>query len=60
MRYYLSDNTELMFHQLRRKDGQPDSNSSGSYIMADNAKFSLKDHNVLIKTLDSWKTHILK
>ena len=28
----LSDNTELMFYQLRRKDGQPDSNSSGSFI----------------------------
>ncbi|MGZ8955302.1 MAG: lipocalin-like domain-containing protein [Methylovulum sp.] len=52
----LSDNTELMFYQLRRKDGQHDSNSSGSYIMADNTKISFKDHDVTITTLDSWKS----
>jgi predicted secreted hydrolase len=52
----LSDNTELMFYQLRRKDGQPDSNSSGSFVLADNTKLSLKDHDVTIKTLDSWKS----
>jgi predicted secreted hydrolase len=52
----LSDNTELMFYQLRRKDGQRDSNSSGSYILADNTKLSLKDHDVIITTLDSWKS----
>jgi predicted secreted hydrolase len=52
----LSDNTELMFYQLRRKDGQRDSNSSGSFILADNSKISLKDHDVTIKTLDNWKS----
>ena len=52
----LSDNTELMFYQLRRKDGQHDSNSSGSYMTADNAKISLKDHDATITTLDSWKS----
>lgn len=52
----LSDNTELMFYQLRRKDGQRDSNSSGSYVLADNTKISLKGHDVTIKTLDSWKS----
>jgi predicted secreted hydrolase len=52
----LSDDTELMFYQLRRKDGQRDSNSSGSYILEDNTKLSLKDHDVTIKTLDSWKS----
>jgi len=52
----LSDNTEFMFYQLRRKDGQPDSNSSGSFVLADNTKVSLKEHDVTIKTLDSWKS----
>jgi Predicted secreted hydrolase len=52
----LSDNTELMFYQLRRKDGQHDSNSSGSYITPDNIKISLKDHDATITPLDSWKS----
>ena len=52
----LSDNTELMFYQLRRKDGLPDSNSSGSVVLADNTKISLKENDVTIKTLDSWKS----
>ena len=52
----LSDNTELMFYQLRRKDGQCDSNSSGSLVLADNTKISLKEHDVTIKILDSWKS----
>lgn len=52
----LSDNTELMFYQLRRKDGQRDSNSSGSFVLADNTKISLKENDVTIETLDSWKS----
>lgn len=52
----LSDNTELMFYQLRRKDGQPDSNSSGSFFLADNTKISLKKDDVTIKNLDTWKS----
>lgn len=52
----LSDNTELMFYQLRRKDGQPDSNSSGSFVLEDNTKISLQANDVSIKALDSWKS----
>ena len=52
----LSDNTELMFYQLRRKDGQPDSNSSGSFVLADNTKIALKKDDVTIKNLDTWKS----
>ena len=52
----LSDNTELMFYQLRRKDSQLDSNSSGSFILADNTKISLKKDDVTIKDLVSWKS----
>jgi predicted secreted hydrolase len=52
----LSDNTELMYYQLRRKDGQPDSNSSGSFVRADNTKIPLKKDDVTIKNLDTWKS----
>ena len=52
----LSDNTELMFFQLRRKDGQPDRNGSGSFILADNTKIALQEHDVAIKILDTWKS----
>jgi predicted secreted hydrolase len=51
-----SDNSELMFYQLRRKDGLPDNSSSGSVVLADNSKIPLKVHDVTIKTLDSWKS----
>jgi predicted secreted hydrolase len=50
----LSDNTELMYYQLRRKDKLPDSNSSGSYILADNSKIALKANDVIIESLGSW------
>lgn len=52
----LSDNTELMYYQLRRKDGQFDSNSSGSFVLADNTKIPLKKDDVTIKILDNWKS----
>jgi predicted secreted hydrolase len=52
----LSDNTELMFYQLRRKDGQLDNNSSGSFIPADDTKIPLNLQDVTIKALDSWKS----
>ena len=52
----LSDNTELMFYRLRRKDGEPDNKSSGSFVLADNTKITLKKDDVAIKNLDSWKS----
>ena len=51
-----ADNSELMFYQFRRKDGQQDSNSSGSVVLADNSKIPLKMQDVTIKILDSWKS----
>ena len=51
-----SDDSELMFYQLRRKDGQPDSNSSGSFVRADNGKIALKESDVSIQILDNWKS----
>lgn len=52
----LADNSELMFYQLRRKDGQQDSNSSGSVILADSSKISLKAQDVKVKVLDTWRS----
>jgi predicted secreted hydrolase len=51
-----SDNSELMFYQLRRKDGQQDSNSAGSFVLADSTKVPLKIQDVTIKVLDTWRS----
>jgi predicted secreted hydrolase len=51
-----ADNSELMFYQLRRNDGQQDSNSSGSVILADSSKIPLNAQDVSIKVLDTWKS----
>ena len=52
----LSDNSELMFYQLRRKDGSLSPNSSGSVFYADNSKTDLNLSEVEIKVLDQWKS----
>ena len=51
-----SDNSELMFYQLRRKDGLPDNNSSSSFVQSDNSKIPLKVKDVTIKILDKWES----
>lgn len=51
-----SDDSELMFYQLRRKDGQQDSNSAGSFVLADSTKVPLKMQDVAIKVLDTWRS----
>jgi predicted secreted hydrolase len=51
-----SDNSELMFYQLRRKDGQQDNNSAGSLVLPDSAKVPLQMQDVTIKTLDTWRS----
>jgi predicted secreted hydrolase len=51
-----SDNSELMFYQLRRKDGQLDSNSAGSFVLADSTKVSLQVQDVTLKILDTWRS----
>jgi len=56
MHYGLTMQNLLLEMPLRRKDGQPDSKNSGSFILADNTKISLKEQDVTIKTLDSWKS----
>jgi len=51
-----SDNSELMFFQLRRKDGQLDSNGAGSIILADSTKMPLTVKDVTIKSVDIWRS----
>jgi predicted secreted hydrolase len=52
----LSDNSELMFYQFRRKDGQPDSNSSGALFPSDGAQIPLNFRDVTVNVLDTWKS----
>jgi predicted secreted hydrolase len=51
-----SDSTELMFYQLRRKDGQQDNNSAGSFVLADSTKVPLKMQDTTIEILDTWQS----
>ncbi|MGZ8196692.1 MAG: lipocalin-like domain-containing protein [Methylosarcina sp.] len=51
-----SDNSELMFYRLRRKDGQPDDFSTGSLVRADGTKLTLKERDVVIKETDHWQS----
>lgn len=51
-----SDQTELMYYQLRRKDGKPDSHSSGALFLADYSKIPLTNQEVLVANLDYWKS----
>ena len=50
----LSDNSELMFYQLRRKDGSISLTSSGAVFHADDSKTDLNLSEVEIKVLDQW------
>ena len=50
----LSDQTEIMFYQFRRRDGQQEANSSGAMFLEDGTKISLKLEEVTIDILDHW------
>ena len=52
----LSNNEEIMFYQLRNKNGQIDQVSSGSYIDKDGNVTKLSQDQVLIKPLTFWKS----
>jgi len=51
-----SDNTELMYYQLRRKDGRTDKNNSGALFLADHSKIPLGPADITVKILDQWKS----
>jgi predicted secreted hydrolase len=52
----LDDRSELMFYRFRRKDGQPESNSSGAWFQADRSKIPLTDREVVVEILGHWKS----
>ena len=52
----LSNGQEIMFYQLRNKNGQIDQASSGSYINEDGKATKLSQDQVLIKPLTFWKS----
>ena len=52
----LSDGSELMFYQFRRKDGLLDSNSAGAIFSVDGQKKPLTVKDVQITVLDTWKS----
>ncbi len=50
----LSDSSDIMFYQFRRRDGQPDTNGSGALFLEDGAKIPLNRDEVTITVLDHW------
>ncbi len=52
----LSDNSELMFYQLRQKDGSISTNSSGAVFFANESKTDLNLSDIKIKVIGQWKS----
>ncbi len=52
----LDDGSELMFYQLRRRDGTVDPFSSGTLIAADGSHEGLDAEAVTLEVLDSWRS----
>lgn len=51
-----SDNTELMYYQLRNKDGSISVTSSGSFVDKDSKRTSIKNQDIELKVLSYWKS----
>lgn len=52
----LSDNTELMFYRLRRRDGSVDTLSAGTYVTAGGTADPLAHDDVAIEELGTWRS----
>ncbi len=52
----LSDGRDLMFYQLRRKDGTMDPHSSGVLVAVDGGVTPLKRDDVKLTTLKTWRS----
>ncbi|MBF0277293.1 MAG: carotenoid 1,2-hydratase [SAR324 cluster bacterium] len=50
----LSNGWELMYYQLRLKNGKTDSTSSGVLVSPKGQSFRLEHHQVALKILDTW------
>ncbi len=52
----LDDGTDLMFYQLRKRDGSPDELSSGTVVDADGQSAHLEIDDVELNVLDYWES----
>jgi len=52
----LSDDSEVMFYQFRKKDQKLDLNGSGAFISPDGSKSHLSRNDVVITVLDNWQS----
>lgn len=52
--FQLADNREIMFYQLRRKDGTTEPHSGGSLVAADGSTTRLTRDDVRVETLATW------
>lgn len=52
----LSDNRELMYYQLRKKDGSADVFSKGIIVNADGSTIPITHSQVTLTILDNWKS----
>lgn len=50
----LDDGRDLMYYQLRTRDGTPDAESDGVLVAADGAKTTLRREDVQLEVLDTW------
>ena len=50
------DNTEIMYYQMRKKDGTPDIFSKGVYVNKDGTSQLIKKEGVILKVNDYWES----
>jgi predicted secreted hydrolase len=52
----LSDSTEIMYYQLRKKDGTPDTTSKGVWVLQNGAAQHFSSQSITIEVLDFWES----
>ena len=52
----LSDGSDLMFYNLRRKDGSHDVHSAGTLTLADGSAVHLSKDDFIVEVLDTWQS----
>jgi len=54
----LDNGEELMLYQLRRRDGSPDTNSSGTHTLRDGTARGLDSHDFTVVVRDTWRSTV--
>ena len=52
----LEDRSELMFYQIRRRDGSVEPASSGTWIQSDSTSIPLRREDARIEVLENWRS----